>query len=115
MIPKVTMRTIETVSQLSYRDHLTYVNDLADKFENLQPDYMDMAGEAIENVIDNCGGELSVEATKLMQDNMENVVIYLLHTMYAQEEINSMLSEHSLIEPCEYCGIDVTECRCWDQ
>jgi hypothetical protein len=93
MIPQVTVETIETVQELSYRDHATYANDLADKFEELQPAYMDMATEAIDNVVVNCGGELSDDAKVLMQENMENVVIYLLHCMYAQEEINSMLDD----------------------
>ena len=94
MIPKVSARTIETVSQLAYRDQMTYANDLADKFEELQPDYMDMADEAIEDVLEKSGVELSVEAMKEIQYNMKNVVIYLLHCIYAQEEINSMIYDH---------------------
>ena len=95
MIPKVSARTIETVSQQAYRDHMTYANDLADKFEELQPDYMDMADEAIEDVLSKSGVELSEAALDEIQYNMKNVVIYLLHCLYAQVEVNEMMEVES--------------------
>jgi hypothetical protein len=118
MIPKVSARTIETVSQQAYRDHMTYANDLADKFEELQPAYMDMADEAIEDVLEKSGVELSDDAMKEIHYNMKNVVIYLLHCIYAQEEANSMLSEEHKQEPngmpwvCRGCGKRIRFCQC---
>ena len=121
MIPKVTTRTLETISQLSYRDKESYSDELKDKFVKLQPDYLDMSQESINNVIFMCGVELSDDAATLMRENMQNVVIFLLHSLYAQEEINSMgeavthnkqLKDYYDYEKlCDECG-EKFPCKC---
>lgn len=95
MIPIVTEETLETIKEQAKRDWGKYATKLDAEFEEKQPELVLWIKITAEQLFDQIeeSVEMDEEDRLQLQAKMVSVVYLLIHSIYAQDEVDQLVED----------------------